>query len=448
MTTATTLMTTRMTTTTNHPDPLFADGCPVPGAADARLEELYEQHGRTVLGLCRMLLRDPSEAEDAAQQTFLSAYGSLLAGSEPRYPAAWLATIARNECWSRIQQRMRQPLHEPVAEETAATTLGPLEAAIRNADLAALLTAIGELPRQQRDALLLREFSGLSYGELAKALSVSEPAVESLLVRARRELRIRLQPAYAACLAPFLFVRDLFSRLGAGGESTLGAAAKLASLPLAAKLAAGVATIALVGGAVVGADRQLVDAGYAESPQPAANRSSPAVGSGLVDARPGSVPQRQGVAGARRDEKDGQGSSDDGSPSSGGDRSGGGDGPGDDKGKGSRSGDDSGSDFGGSPASAPAVGGHGSKSGDDGPGDDDPAADDDTPSGGSGGGELGDDKGDDGGDGPVDDPAADDDGGGADEPDPGADDPDTGDDDKGPGDDGDKGPGDETPDDS
>ena len=221
-----------------------------------------------------MLLRDHSEAEDAAQQTFLSAYRGLLAGSEPRYPAAWLATIARNECWGRIQQRMRQPLHEPVVEETAATTPGPLDTAIQRADLAALLTAIGELPRQQRDALLMREFSGLSYRELAQALSVSEPAVESLLVRARRELRVRLRPAYAACLAPVLFVRDLFSRLGAGGESTLGAVAKLASLPLAAKLAAGIATIGLVGGAVATGDRHFVEAVSAGTPQPVATRPS------------------------------------------------------------------------------------------------------------------------------------------------------------------------------
>lgn len=418
-------------TTTNLPDPIFAVGRSEPGAADARLAEIYEQHGRTVLGLCRMLLRDPSEAEDAAQQTFLSAYRSLLAGSQPRHPAAWLATIARNECWSRIQQRMRQPIHEPVVEETAATTPDPLETAIRNADLTALLVAIGELPRQQRDALLMREFSGLSYGELAQALSVSEPAVESLLVRARRELRIRLQPAYAACLAPFLFVRDLFSRSGAGGESTVGTAAKLASVPLAAKLAAGVATIGLVGGAVVGADRQFVGSGSAEPPRPAATRSSPVVGLSPEGARDGSVSQRQGVSGAKQDGTDGRGSSDESSSGSGEDRSGTDDGPGDHKGEGSGSGDDSD----GSSASTPGASGHGRKSGDDDSGDDG------TTSGrsGSGGAEPGDDNGDGGGDKA---------GAGGDDPGDGTGSGDggSGGDDPGPGDNDNKGPGDDGPD--
>jgi DNA-directed RNA polymerase specialized sigma24 family protein len=70
-----------------------------------------------VLGLCRVLLRHRQEAEDAVQQTFLSAYRSLLNGVEPRYPAAWLATIARNECRGRIEARMREPLGdwEPVS---------------------------------------------------------------------------------------------------------------------------------------------------------------------------------------------------------------------------------------------------------------------------------------------------------------------------------------------
>ena len=44
------------------------------GAAGARLAELFSAHGATVLGLCRMLLRNRTEAEDAVQQTFLSAY--------------------------------------------------------------------------------------------------------------------------------------------------------------------------------------------------------------------------------------------------------------------------------------------------------------------------------------------------------------------------------------
>ncbi|HJX46566.1 MAG TPA: sigma-70 family RNA polymerase sigma factor, partial [Gaiellaceae bacterium] len=89
----------------NHVDP---DGRPDHGAAAARTEELYRDHGRLVGGLCRALLRDRAEAEDATQQVFLAAHRSLLNGTSPREPAAWLATIARNECWARGRARMRE----------------------------------------------------------------------------------------------------------------------------------------------------------------------------------------------------------------------------------------------------------------------------------------------------------------------------------------------------
>jgi len=124
-----------------------------------------------------VLLRDRAEAEDAAQQASISAHRALLNGSNPREPAAWLATIARHECWARIRTRMREPL--PVDElQTASLHPDPLAEAIRRADLAALWAAIEALPRQQRDPLLLREFGGLSYEELSDALAVSEPAIE------------------------------------------------------------------------------------------------------------------------------------------------------------------------------------------------------------------------------------------------------------------------------
>lgn len=216
----------------------YPQGRPGNGAAAARTEQLFAEHGRTVNVLCRALLRDRAEAEDAAQQTFLSAHRALLSGTTPREPAAWLAAIARNECWARIRTRMREPL-ATVELETVAAASDPLAEAIRRADLAALWHAIEELPRQQRDALLLREFGGLSYGELAAALAVSGAAVESLLFRARHRLRGRLRAAYAS-LAGASWI-DTLMRLGAGGGA-----------PVAAKVAAlGVGAAAIGGSAFV-----------------------------------------------------------------------------------------------------------------------------------------------------------------------------------------------------
>jgi RNA polymerase sigma-70 factor (ECF subfamily) len=179
-----------------------------------------------VLGLCRLLLRDPVEAEDAAQQVFVSAQRALLAGAVPREPPAWLAAIARNECRARIRARMREPLALP---EVPADIPDPLAAAIRTADLDALWAALSALPRRQRNAFLLREVGGLSYDELGIALGVTRPAVESLLFRARQHLRIALTAVNTA-LVP-VAVRDQLARFLPLGSPTGGA-------PLAAKVAA------------------------------------------------------------------------------------------------------------------------------------------------------------------------------------------------------------------
>ncbi len=228
--------------TTSAVSVLGSAGRPGHGAAGERLSELFARHGAAVLGLCRVLLRHREEAEDAVQQTFLSAYRSLLNGVEPRHPAAWLATIARNECRGRVERRMREPLAVPDAEP-ASPLPDPVTAAAAKADLAALWRAIGGLPRRQRQALLLREFSGLSYGELATALAVSEPSVESLLFRARRDLRLRLRSAYGSigCGGTLDAIREALTQATGGlpDPVTSGVAAKAVAAPLVAKLAAG-----------------------------------------------------------------------------------------------------------------------------------------------------------------------------------------------------------------
>jgi RNA polymerase sigma factor (sigma-70 family) len=262
-----------VTTSSAHAETLRTIGRPDRGAAGARVATLFASHGAAILGLCRVLLHNRHEAEDAVQQTFLSAYTSLLKGAEPRHPAAWLATIARNECRSRLEQRMRAPLR--AVEEGESPLPDPVAAAAAKADLEALLQAIGELPRRQRNALLLREFSGLSYDELADALAVSAPTVESLLFRARRELRARLRPATgsAAAVAPLAAIREALARaIGGMPDPSAGALAGLATTtPLVAKVAAGVAVVAVAGGTVAAVDR----GSGAETPVPARPASKP-----------------------------------------------------------------------------------------------------------------------------------------------------------------------------
>lgn len=223
--------------------------------AGLRVGALFDEFAPMVLAVCRYHLRNPQAAEDAAQETFLSAHRSLLGGTQARDPAAWLATIARNEC--RRVARTARPA--PLDEETTGTYLDPADIVADRSDLSQVARAIAELPARQREALVLREFCGLSYDQVAAAMSVSGAAVDSLLSRARRRLIEQLgdipRAAQATLVVP-ASLREELSRLipgldaagavagaGVGGAATL---AGLGSTPVAAKVAATcAATVAL-----------------------------------------------------------------------------------------------------------------------------------------------------------------------------------------------------------
>ncbi|MCY7304445.1 MAG: sigma-70 family RNA polymerase sigma factor, partial [Thermoleophilia bacterium] len=238
-------------------------------AAGDRLAELFEQHGRMVYGLCRALLRDADDADDATQAAFLSAYTSLLGGSVVREPAAWLATIARNECSSRAKARMREPL--PLFESDLALAPGLHVELDRKHAVKELRASIAGLPEKQREAVVLRDLYGLPYSEVGAALGVSVASVESLLFRARRSLRGSLKPLVSGVLTVPISVREGIARAlpefatgaaasgGAGGGALgLGLLAKFAGGPAAVKATAGLAAAVAAGSmaitGVVGVD--------------------------------------------------------------------------------------------------------------------------------------------------------------------------------------------------
>lgn len=228
-----------------------------------------------VYGVCRAMLRDVHEAEDATQQAFLSAYKALLGGADVRDPGGWLATIARNECRGRIAAGMKTPL--PLADEDLEAIPSPTNEHGRRAQLQELRDALAELPERQREAIVLRYLYGLRYREVATALGISRPATEALLFRARRALQVRLRPVAGAALVVPLAVREELALAIPGfsaGASTSTAAvgavggvlAKLTAGPIGVKVATATVAVSTVGAVgAVESDR---------SPQSDARRAS------------------------------------------------------------------------------------------------------------------------------------------------------------------------------
>src|ERR1043166_5372531 len=155
------------------------------------IDNLFEAYSGRIYGYC--LRRRPSreEAEDAVQQTFMNAHRGLRKGVRPRSGAAWLFKIAENVCRERRRSAWRRNRLEVVQDpdDMAGLAVAPERT---HDELAGLADALAELPPNQQRAILMREWQGLSYLEIAEQLEVTESAVETLLFRARRSLARKL----------------------------------------------------------------------------------------------------------------------------------------------------------------------------------------------------------------------------------------------------------------
>jgi RNA polymerase sigma-70 factor (ECF subfamily) len=154
---------------------------------------LYQTYGRQVFGFCLKRLGSREEAEDAVQSTFLNAHRALQRGVTPEVEVAWLFKIAHNVCLTRRRSSWRRGRVEQVHDLAAMQDRLPAAAHEPAAELFQLNDALADLPETQRRAILLREWHGLSYAEIARELQVTQAAVETLIFRARRRLASNLE---------------------------------------------------------------------------------------------------------------------------------------------------------------------------------------------------------------------------------------------------------------
>jgi RNA polymerase sigma-70 factor (ECF subfamily) len=157
-------------------------------AAFGSLVERYAPQARRV---ARAVLRDPDDADDAAQDAFLSALLKLRQYDRSRPFGPWLMRIVANAATDRGRRRAIRRT-EPLDVALVGGGARPDVAAERSALHDRLRAALAELPPRRRLAVVLFDVEGYSHAEIAQALGIPEGTVRSEVFHARRRLRALL----------------------------------------------------------------------------------------------------------------------------------------------------------------------------------------------------------------------------------------------------------------
>jgi RNA polymerase sigma factor (sigma-70 family) len=145
-------------------------------------EKVVEQHGRTVLRVCRVIL-GVHDAEDAWSETFLAAMRAYPDLPDNANAEAWLVTIAHRKAIDVLRACKRRPA--PVGEvPEAPTALG-----VPGAGDGDLWQAVGALPEKQRQAVAYHYVAGLAYAEIAEILGGTADAARRAAADGVKNLR-------------------------------------------------------------------------------------------------------------------------------------------------------------------------------------------------------------------------------------------------------------------
>lgn len=155
-------------------------------------------HLSSAYNLARWILRNEHDAEDCVQDAFVRAYRAFerFRGGDGR---AWLLTIVRNVCYSRLRDERGDASMEEFDEAAHGITRDRAEMAEhvwREASTEILENALAALPPRLREIVVLHEIEGFSYREIANVVSIPIGTVMSRLSRARGRLHAELSERF------------------------------------------------------------------------------------------------------------------------------------------------------------------------------------------------------------------------------------------------------------
>ena len=150
---------------------------------------IVEAYQKPVYNLCYRMLGDTTQAEDAAQETFLRVYTKLKTYNHDHKFSSWLLSIASHYCIDQLRRRRYQMVSWddlPPWRWLPTTEPQPEEVTLTRESQDALRDLLDELPSDYRAAIVLRYWHDMSYDEIADTLDTTVSAIKSRLFRARQ----------------------------------------------------------------------------------------------------------------------------------------------------------------------------------------------------------------------------------------------------------------------
>ena len=206
--------------------------------------ELVHRLGPLVLKVCRRVLGNETDAEDAAQAAFLALAQQARRSTGIRMPGAWLHRVAHDIAVNLLRARKTRQRHEK--EVTAMSPQTRELTAVQDSQTALLHAAINALPKKHRQAVVLYHLEGKSLEQAAAIMACPESTVSTWVARGRERIRSRL--ARRGLVLSLAALTSLLSAEAGAAElpaTFVAATTKAASLFVAGKTGAGVGAAAL-----------------------------------------------------------------------------------------------------------------------------------------------------------------------------------------------------------
>jgi RNA polymerase sigma-70 factor (ECF subfamily) len=164
---------------------------------ESAYEELFRAHAGAMNAIASRFLGDTDDAADAVQEAFVSAFKGIGSFAGTARLGTWLHRITVNACLMKLRGRKRR------AEVRLDHRFDPVDRAVRTDNVsqselvARVRVSIDRLNPDQRQVIQLRDLDGLDTARAAERLGITESALKVRLHRARKALRVMLEPAFA-----------------------------------------------------------------------------------------------------------------------------------------------------------------------------------------------------------------------------------------------------------